>query len=154
MPISATGNPDKAELGFTLVELTIVVLVIALASAAVVWALPDPRGRVMDEATRLAGRIRAAHEAAVVGAHPVSLWVSTGGYGFDERAGGAWVPAGGALSVTPWQAGTRSDVVAGRLRVVFDETGLADRPADVALTRDRHTAHVRVAVDGSVRVDG
>ncbi|MDB5704285.1 MAG: ral secretion pathway protein GspH, partial [Sphingomonas bacterium] len=40
--------------GFTLVELMIVITIIGLASAAVVWALPDPRGRLRDEATHFA----------------------------------------------------------------------------------------------------
>jgi len=72
----------SAEHGFTLIELMIVITIIGLASAAVMLAMPDPRGRLMDEAERFAGRARAAHDSAIVEARPVSIWVSGGGYGF------------------------------------------------------------------------
>ena len=51
--------------GFTLVELMVVITVIALASAAAVLAMPDPRGRVFDEAARFATRAKAARDVAV-----------------------------------------------------------------------------------------
>ena len=133
----------------------IVVAIIGIASATVALALPDPHGRLMDEAAGLANRVRAAHDAAIVDARPVSLWVSPGGYGFDERFGDAWRPMGdAALRVAQWNAGTRALVAGpgGRERLVFDETGLADRPADIPLVRGRYTAHVRVRADGGVAV--
>jgi general secretion pathway protein H len=154
MPISATGRPSDHARGFTLVELMIVILVIAVASAAVVWALPSPRARLHDEAARFALRVQAAQQAAVVGAHPVSLWVSAGGYGVDQRIGGAWMPAGdGPLKVAEWQPGTKAQLPVARERVTFDETGLADRPLEVALVHGRASAHVRIGPDGSARVD-
>lgn len=75
MPISVAGSKAR-ERGFTLIELMIVIAIIGLASAVVVLALPDPRGRLTDEAARFAARTRAAHDLAVVGARPISVWVS------------------------------------------------------------------------------
>ena len=142
--------------GFTLVELMVVVTIIALASAAAVLAMPDPRGRVLDEAMRFAARARSAHDAAIVGDRPVSLWVTTGGYGFDRRVAGRWLPLAEApLRVASWNDGTRAVVPdeGGRTRVTFDSTGLVDRPADVRLTRAGAAAVVRIGADGSVRAD-
>ncbi len=142
--------------GFTLVELMVVVTIIALASAAAVLAMPDPRGRVLDEAMRFAARARSAHDAAIVGDRPVSLWVTTGGYGFDRRVAGRWLPLAEApLRVASWNDGTRAVVPdeGGRTRVTFDSTGLVDRPADVRLMRAGAAAVVRIGADGSVRAD-
>ena len=158
MPISAAGNRRGVRAqGFTLIELMIVITIIGLASAAVVLALPDPRGRLADEAARFAARTRAAHDLAIVDARPVSLWVSQGGYGFDERQDGAWVAMSDkALRVTRWSKGTRaaSSPAEGRDRVLFDPTGLADRPLDVSLMRERERIVVHVGTDGSVRIGG
>ncbi|MFA6122771.1 GspH/FimT family pseudopilin [Sphingomonas sp.] len=156
MPISVAGNNTR-ERGFTLIELMIVIAIIGLASAVVVLALPDPRGRLTDEAARFAARTRAAHDLAVVGTRPISVWVSEGGYGFDERLDGAWVAmAEKPLRVTRWSSGTRA-VPSGatpRDRILFDSTGIADRPLDVTLTRARESVVVHVGADGSVRIGG
>ena len=40
----------------------------------------------------------------------------------------------------------------GRLRIVYDPTGLADRPAQVTLTRSGARAVIDMDADGSVRV--
>ena len=179
MPISAAGNRPKrsegftsvrrsaehgftsarrsAEHGFTLVELMIVIVLIGVASAAVVWALPDPRGRLADEAERFAGRAKAAHDLAIAGARPVSLWVTAGGYGFDQRRTGAWVAIGEKpLRVERWSDGTRA-VLAGantRERVIFDPTGLVDHGLAIRLERTDVSTAIVIGADGAVKVGG
>jgi len=175
MPISAAGSKlaflsgpvrsaehgfasvrRSAEHGFTLVELMIVITIIGLSAAVVAFVMPDPRGRVLDEGLRLAARTRAARNLAIVESQPISLWVTSGGYGFDRRVAGAWTPvADKPLRVERWAEGTRASLVEGqgRLRVTFDPTGIADRNADIRLTRDGNDALVRIGADGEVRAD-
>lgn len=163
MQISAAGSKSglfpthPRSSGFTLVELMIVVTLIALASAAVAFALPDPRGRLDDDATRFAARARAAHDLAIIEGRSVSIWVAGGGYGFDRHAAGGWQAiADTPLRAATWQRGVRANVTSadGRDRVIFDSTGFANTPLDLELKRGDDRAHVRIGSDGSVRVGG
>ena len=163
MPISAAGSKQaslkpvwrSAEHGFTLVELMVVVTVIALASAIAVLAIPANRG-AKEEAARFALRARTAHDLAITTGRPTAVWVTGAGYGFDARVEGSWIPlADKPLRVERWDERTRvSTGTAGRMRIVFDTTGLADRPAELRLSRDGDAASVTITADGSVRVDG
>ncbi len=150
--------PRSPEHGFTLVELMVVVVVIAVAASVAMFAMPDPRGRLADEAARFSLRARAAHDAAIVEGRAVSLWITPAGYGFDRRVEGTWLPmADKPLRVTRWNDGTLARIdgaTGGRLRVTFDPTGLADRSAQVVLSRGQARAVIDMAADGSVRVAG
>jgi general secretion pathway protein H len=150
--------PRSAERGFTLIELMIVVTIIGLASAVVVLALPDPRGRLIDEAERFAARARAAHDSAIVEGRSVSVWISREGYGFDRRSAGAWQPISEKpLRVSRWAADIHPVIQSteGRDRVIFDSTGLANAPFDVQLRRGGEaSATVRIGADGAVTIDG
>jgi general secretion pathway protein H len=143
--------------GFTLVELMVVITIFALAAAAVVLVMPDPGGRVREDAERFAARVRAAHDTAIVDARPVSVWVTSAGYGFDERFGPGWrAMSDKPLRVTQWAKGTRAIPASGdgRDRMVFDATGLADRPLRVQLQRSGRAAIVSIGTNGAARVDG
>lgn len=144
----------RAERGFTLVELMIVITIIGLASAAAVLAMPDPRGRLVDEGARFATRVRAARDAAVISGRPVSVWVTPGGYGFDERRAGQWIAISEKpLRVAQWSDGTQA-VLGERGRVTFDATGMADRVLVVPLQRERTRLTVTLGDDTGARVDG
>ena len=145
-----------AEHGFTLVELMIVIVIMGLAATAVVMMMPDPRGRLRDDAERFAARVRAAHDSAIAGARPVSVWVAAGGYGFDEREQGRWHSlAEKPFRVEQWGKNVSALVAdpSGRDRVIFDTTGMADRPMMVKLQRDGKSVVVRVGTNGAVRVN-
>lgn len=162
MPISATGNRGTredgftlsrrtAERGFTLIELMVVLVIVALASAAVAVSLPSGSRGLRGEATAFAARAVAARNAAIVSGRPVRVLADATGYRVEERRAGKWLPwAGKAGRAVAWDSGT---AVALDGAVTFDSTGLSD-PATLQLTRGGRAMAVRVAADGRVFIDG
>jgi general secretion pathway protein H len=146
----------SAEHGFTLVELMVVVAIIGFVSAAVVLAMPDPRGRVMDDAEKFAGRLSAARDNAIVLSRPMSVWVSASGYGFEQRSAGRWVSLDDKpFTTTDWHRGTAALVGrTGRTQVSFDGTGLPSEPLTVRLLREGERASISVDLSGKVTIGG
>lgn len=166
MQISATGNRnsalsglhgDRREDGFTLTELMIVLVILGIVASAIVFVMPDPRGRLIDEGEAFAARAHAAQETAIVEMQDVALWVSPAGYGFERYNGEAWTPiAQPPFEDRQWAEGVSVTVApqdGERTRVIFDATGL-NGPLDVTLARDDNNVRIAIGADGTIRVDG
>jgi general secretion pathway protein H len=139
---------EKMESGFTLVELLVVLVIIGLAAAAVVLAIPDPEGSLQTEAERFAARAKAARDLAIVESRPALLRIEAEGYTVARRSDGAWLEA----ERYDWAEGTEVEANgADGAQSRFDSTGLAV-PLHVTLRRRERQVAIAIGGDGSVRV--
>jgi general secretion pathway protein H len=141
-------------MGFTLIELMIVLAIMGLVAASVIIAMPDPRGRLSGEAERFAARTVAARDLAILEGRPTAVRVTARGYAFDRRQNGQWTPIPDSeFRSQPWSSGTSALVgQGGTIRTAFDATGQPSAPATVTLTRDGEQVRVGISADGGVRV--
>ncbi|CAM3226644.1 hypothetical protein SPAN111604_11565 [Sphingomonas antarctica] len=147
---SGPASSRRSETGFTLIELMVVLVIVALASAAVVTALPSGAAGLRQEATAFAARAVAARNAAIVSGRPARVTADGAGYRVEERRGGRWLPWGGkAGRPVAWERDTRATAA---VTVAFDSTGLSD-PATLRLQRAGRAIAVQVSADGTVRVE-
>lgn len=154
MRISATGRaerwPQRAG-GFSLIEVMVVLVIIALAASAVMLALPGAEARVRRDAEQLAARLAAARSFAVTGNASVAAVITADGYRFERSAGDRWL-----ASPRPEGARWSREVTAllqppGAARVRFDSIGYAE-PARITLSAGAAQRTVIIARGGKVRL--
>ncbi|MBA3941704.1 MAG: type II secretion system protein GspH, partial [Sphingopyxis sp.] len=134
MPISAATADARARSranGFTLVELMVVLAIMALAATAVVLTIPGEERNVRSEADRLAARLAAARDIAVIEGRSVAVNFAPSGYGFERRIAGAWQPLPGrAFEQRNWPGEVRFAAANGQgaARILFDRVGTSPTP--------------------------
>ena len=139
--------------GFTLVELMVVLAIMALAATAVVLTIPGEERTVRSEADRLAARLAAARDVAVIEGRSVSVRVAPSGYGFERRIGGNWQPLPGrAFERRNWPGGVRFVAGDGQAvtRVLFDRIGTSSTPQAIVLAGGDAREIVRISAMGEV----
>ncbi|MBL0768925.1 GspH/FimT family pseudopilin [Sphingopyxis sp. DHUNG17] len=139
--------------GFTLVELMVVLMILALAATAVVLTIPDEQQTVRSEADRLAARLAAARDIAVVEGRSVAVRFAPSGYGFERRIEGSWQPLPGrTFAQRNWPsdvafAGDDGQPVA---RLIFDRVGTSPTPQALVLSGGGARETVRISATGEV----
>jgi general secretion pathway protein H len=145
---SATGTSERRsdERGFTLVELTVAMLIIGMASAALLLALPPPGGDVRRQADRLAAHAAAARDLAINCGCAVRLATDIAGWQVLRLASGnAWLP-----DPTMKPAALPAGMALPVSNVDFDSTGLAT-PARLLISGADSAAAVTIDAAGGVR---
>jgi general secretion pathway protein H len=149
-----TRRPSAVSLGFTLLELLVVLVIVGITLGAVVLnASPSPRQMLYNEAHRIALLMQLARDEAIVRNQAIAFESDSTHYRFLVRQGNEWLPLIGdellrerAYRITPmsfWLDSANSTPLP--LRIVFGR-----EPVDKIFTLTMGTASTRVVI----RADG
>jgi type II secretion system protein H len=150
----ARDNSAARQNGFTLIEVMVVLVIIAIASTAVVLMLPDPGGRVRDAGEKLAARALAVRDDAILAGRSTRMVIDTTGYSAERRVAGRWQAYGGkGFDAVVFPAGVVATTgTAERVIVTFDATGGVAEPAVIDLSKDAVVVRIDIPANGAVRV--
>ena len=140
--------------GFSLIELLVVLVLLALASAAVALSVP-PSDPLREPVQRLAARLAHARELAVLRNQSLRALLDSDGYRFEQRQQGQWQPSPDrALAAQPWPAPTAL-VFAGQateqLQLTLDPAGNT-LPGLLELHSGQQHWQLQLHADGSIDV--
>ena len=122
------------------------VVIIGLAGALTVMALPDPRPSLARQGERFATALAQTRDQAVLTNRTSTVRVDAGGYTVPDADPVPWAE-GDAVTIV-----TADGVQAASGSLSFDPTGVAG-PATVTIRRGGRQASVRLDQGGQVRVD-
>ena len=151
--VETARTPRARANGFTLVELMVVLAIMALAATAVVLTIPGEDRTVRSEADRLAARLAAARDIAVIEGRTVSVNIAPSGYTFDRRVSGEWQPLPGrSFEQRNWPSDVRFAAGDGQgaARILFDRVGTSPSPQAIVLTGGDAREIVRVSATGEI----
>jgi general secretion pathway protein H len=156
MRIFSAVMADRTTSGFSLVELLVALAVMGLLASVVILSLPGEEAALRSETSRLAARVAAIRDQAIVTARPTAVWISPSGYGFEERRDGDWRAADGrGFEPHDWPDGTAATINDRSIpvRIVFDPLGTTVSPVEISLQAAEAATIVHLAASGELKID-
>lgn len=145
MQMSVAGSPRRHQVGFTLLELLVVVAIVALVSAGVGFAMRDSSQVQLDrDAERLGALLESARARSRVMGVPVRWRATAHGFVFDgfpsDALPGQWLDPDTAVEGTSGAEGGSS--------LLLGPEPLIGPQAVVLVSRSQAGRTVRLATDG------
>lgn len=91
----------RADSGFTLIEVMVVIVIIGLMSSLVLLNMPASEKTAREQAEELAARLTLAARSAVLSGETVGVTLTSEGYGFLRRRASGWKPYS-LIADKPW----------------------------------------------------